>query len=221
MPGIRVFKGRGSRSRPTKGTMGADDANTSVGSTLSTSDQFDIVVVKKVRSPVGSWGSHDDNSTVSSITTDERRAYRNYYSFHGFSTPERRAGREAASDSSSWCCCGAMNSPTTTETENAVVAGDGAPEVTVAKKTTDNSSEWVCLGSAARTTCIDAKPLVKVVKKGNVDRDNSLFDTLSEDADDLAPDKQKKAWRESIRRALPWKRKQMTRKEMVYMQDAY
>lgn len=219
MPGIRVFKGRGSRLRPNKESMKSDD---SVGSTLSTSDQFDIVIVKKVRSPAGSWGSRDDSSTVSSITTDERRVYRNYYSFQTFNTNRTRMGEggDASEDSSWWCCC--AQSTSTGETENSGVDADGNKEVTVAKKTTDNSSEWVCFGSSSRkATSAVPKPLVKKVKKSNVDRDNSLFDTLSEDDDDQAAETRKKQWRDSIRRALPWKRKQMTRKEMVYMQDAF
>lgn len=121
---MKLFKTGSGRSRPVPEPAQQPD-DSSIGSELSSRDQFDIVVRRQLNAVTanrtlsrndpqkprqsGFFGylNNDDidNSTVSSITVDEAKK------FGLFHNPRNRGFAEDSSNSS-WCCCSDNTAPT-------------------------------------------------------------------------------------------------------------
>lgn len=201
-----------------RGHGGGDDE--SLGSSISTKDQFDIVVqvkMEKKESLATSFSFSADDTTVSSITTEEV-----YY------TPSRKIIMKedtASVSSSSWCCCSTAATEATadaTDITHSLLSSHKSSEKQEASNQQTQSSVWGCC------TAISDIPVVPQTKRPNksdlaVPRSNSLFDSLCEEEFDLVENKQTthgiKRIRKSLRSVLSWNNRRLTKREMEYMRS--
>jgi hypothetical protein len=204
---MRLFKGQNGRFRPRAGKPAVSRTepqhdNRSIGSELAIHDQFDIIVHKYEEK---GWKIFEsDNSTVSSMATDDHR-YSHYYS--SSSVPSSAA--------SSWCCCSG-NTELTEETDNTLLLSRtqnyGSPTI-------ENQSqpEWRLCGprvqeSQPESLNIDTTDnMVKLLETSD-NKDIALFDSLSEEEGvehyKHRKESGKRKWRSSlIRKAMLWKKK--------------
>ena len=216
---FRVQTGVGGATRfglRSKSTVRQSDD--SIGSSISPTDQFDIIVPYKT--PPGTWklmgDQRDDDTEVSSITTDEYRYRRRS---HNMTYP-------ASTASSSFCCCSAMpTDSTTTPTDNTLITSRAPPPSDVAairdiyeasddkNATTTPALEFMnCCGPTEQPmACPYKRNTNNKSEIRTLNRSNSLFDAISEDEDLDLPGgggTGMKRIGKTLRRAIPWKRKQ-------------
>jgi hypothetical protein len=139
-----------------------------VGSELSVTDQFDVVI--PVKSPRLPWRSASDDTSVSSITTDERRSYyyRQYYQQHGYYLQQQHRspygtygdGQDASclhSFARGMCCCSNSHENTTIDpsirqtSDNTMVAtqGQSRSSYAIARPPSFQGSQRVSVASPA------------------------------------------------------------------------
>ena len=134
---MKLFKTGSGKTRP-QPEPAQQPADASIGSALSSRDQFDVIVLRqsndvtasrtlsrnhqqKLRSGglLGYFGHDDlDHSTVSSITVEENKK------FGLFHSPKNR-GFSNASAHSSWCCCSDNTAPTEHTADNNTLMQSG------------------------------------------------------------------------------------------------
>ena len=217
---------------------GHGGANDSIGSSISERDQFDIIVRHKNKASNASKGWNfleRDDTTVSSITTVEelfylqqqrklREAEDQAASKAGTSDPG--LGKSYLSESSSWCCC--TSSTTTNATAADTVNSNSLLSSkqwstkqanTVSKKQDEEpletSAMWSCCSGISDLPAVNGVYGGKNIKKDEtsmqLNRDNSLFDALSDEEDGIAgTDSELKAYkkgrrlRKSLKKVLSW-----------------
>jgi hypothetical protein len=205
---MRLFKGR----RKSVSTEAHHD-NRSIGSELAIHDQFDILVPE---SEEKGWRIFEsDNSTVSSITTDDHR----YGGSHYYSGSDPLTSQFYRSNGASWCCCSG-NTDLTEETDNTLLFSrkqnyDSPPTL----ENQESHPEWRCCGPRVQETQpeslnVDTDNMVRLLGTSDKKDIVSLFDSLSEE-DDVdhykhhKKDHGKRKWHSSLmRKAMVWKKKQ-------------
>lgn len=180
-----------------------DEGGGSIGSALSLKDQFDILVPIKIkdRPTVGGARGEEDESDISSVTTDEHKKMLKYL----YHTRAQRLGL-CTSAATGWCCFSEMSSSKNNNVSpHAVMGGKHKKKKNRGKNQSQN-------GTIGHPVSID--------KTCDVSRSQySLFDALSEDDDeddtmvrsattedpgDHSMIKRKRSWRVSIRKKMPW-----------------
>lgn len=188
---MRLLRGLQLIGRPGTPKGNRDDA--SIGSTISAGDQFEILVGHKAYS-VTTWppfGSSDETD-ISSITTEY------------IQSPIFENGTSSrASGTSSWCCCSNSTDHSALDSENTLVLTKGGLETTWSNCCTDVRDAPT---GGKRPTDGSRSAATSIMRTG------SLFDILHEEEDDspevIHSDKGMTKLRKSLRRALPWGRKQ-------------
>ena len=179
-----------------------DGAESSIGSQLAPADQFDIIVRKK---GAKGWQLFEkDDSTVSSITTDDRRLYRFHSGYYG---SPRRTG--VSSIATSMCCCTGKTEGTV-ETENTLLHNDDGK--------TDQATNGFCCFNRPHRPSLETPDDELMLSRTRTKDLASLFDNLSDtdgDQDDLKNniDQQgmsssKRKWPSfKVPKRLSWKKK--------------
>lgn len=164
----------------------------SIGSALSLSDQFDILVPIKIPDKQGREGSSDD-SDISSITADEHQKMLKYFYQNRF-----RQTSLCLSSNDGWCCF--TESPISEKgsivgkkkKKEAKITPSSAPALSV---------DRTCDVSRSQFSLFDALSDEASVGEGNPDATKEEHMKES----NLA---QQRSWRKSIRkRRMPWSRK--------------
>lgn len=187
---MKLFRRRRSGKRSTRGGRGT---NETIGSELSTTDQFEIFVPSP-KAPSNSFFFADDQTAVSSITTDEKPSY--YY--------RQFQASQQGSSVCSWCCC---STDPTVASDNTLVGSQtyrttsalaSHPESAYpTAESAPKSSPWCC--GSEEPAKVEEAP---VEEKATEVASTALFDTLSEDDGDTNR-KTKRSWRR------PWKRREV------------
>lgn len=194
-----------------------------IGSAIDTKDQFDILIPNNHRSgALTNWRFVERSDTmVSSITTEEIRL-----------KPSQKATRTGSE--TSWCCCSSGTPRTTcTDTENTLLApaitSKSNKKSSSGQQTQQRQEQEEDLGWSAWCNVMGdpvptgdeaapaippnyknmpsaTRPTSKQEYMAELNRNNSLFDPLSdeEDGPEVHATPGKKL-RQNIRRALPWK----------------
>lgn len=206
-----------------RGTARASQAPTaevaSIGSELSESDQFDIIVPAPTEKGTGLFshfgGSGDDQSDISSITTHDRH----------YSKSRRRLDDKSTTVEGglfTTCCYGTTAASSTNNASDSMLVGDPKTEATAVtggeSRAGSSFFEWNCCNPKTETGDI-IKPRSKTHKDrdsvSSVNRQSSLFDSMISDDDDqqlretetVSRIKRKKgSWKPSLRKAMPWRR---------------
>jgi hypothetical protein len=202
---MRLFKGS-SRFRPGRGSSGKHgsmkEEESTIGSELSDSDQFDIILQGKIhKNWYGREGVVSGGSDVSSITNHEHRSRKHTYK---------------NSDESGWntCCYSANGTETTSASMHPAQAKASIPS---AEKSQSDCYTWNC---CSPSSVADGLPSGKKSKRMNsprsLNRTSSLFDVgYSDDESDCEETDEsgnkKRSWKPSFRRALPWRRNKKNR----------
>lgn len=179
-----------------KGTSAAGDQE-SIGSDLSESDQFFIVLRGKEKHK--SWASKGDDSTVSSITIADMNPGCTFP--RGYEASQMNTVRKTKG----WCCYSSVGTEPTAASDNTMYASVTS-ENREMLKIDDSSAGCFLLECCNRrdplpSTCVKPKP------REYLDRANALFDAMEDEEDDGR--RLKRIWRPSIRRAMSsWKRRQ-------------
>ncbi|GKY96567.1 hypothetical protein MPSEU_000616300 [Mayamaea pseudoterrestris] len=192
MAGATRFNLRGSKSH----ARGPSDED-SLGSSISPTEQFDIIVPLKMQPATAPWkflgDQRDDDTDVSSITTDEYR-YRRRNSAHS----------SYQTSSSTFCCCSNMPTETGTATDNTLIASRSPPlsddaairDIYEADNVQPiqngaNAYEFInyCNPMGCEPPTLMACPYQPSAKQTtgegrSLNRSNSLFDAISEDDQD-------------------------------------
>lgn len=213
----RLFRGtagRGRNHKRSKKHRDHPDDVPSIGSALSSRDQFEIVVIKKKIEDVppprskknksnmfSSIFSYDgsDSSTVSSITAYDRAFYQKSHS-------NNRGSSVGTSSTMSWCCC----TDTTSTSEDAT-------NTLMLSRTHSFAATTHAAASYYAPSSWSTAPAVQPVRRGTflrrnrqppqqqqqrptIKSDRSLFDNLSDDENDHLNNKRK------LRRVFSFKR---------------
>jgi hypothetical protein len=218
---MRLFRGQGGVSssalfglRGSKSNV-KQSSDDSIGSSISPTDQFDIIVPYKT-SP-GTWkfigDQRDDDTEVSSITTDEYRYRRR----------SPNVSYQASTASSSFCCCSTMPTESITPTDNTLITSRAPPPSDTAairdiyeagdplNDAPSNALEFMnCCGPTEQPLACPYKRSTQKGEGRTLNRSNSLFDAISDDEDQESPNGAGiKRFGKTLRRAIPWKRKQI------------
>lgn len=220
---MRIFRGQAGAASGARFSLKGFKGETklleeaSIGSSIASSDQFDIIVPYKTQP--GTWKvageQRDDDTDVSSITTDEHRLKRRNSQLNNYTS----------SANSSFCCCSAMTSEPATPTDNTLITSRIPPPSDVAairdiyeasddKNKAVNSSGFeflTCCGPTEQPmACPYDNASTQRAETLKVNRSNSLFDAIT-DEDDVEHHKGPgKRLGKTLRRAILWKRKQHT-----------
>jgi len=217
---MKLFRGKSAKHQQPNEPV--EQAEESIGSELSTRDQFDIIVRKSSNNATAnrtlskrdqpkngnrsllSYFSNDagsDNSTVSSITLDDR--HRRSFNFFHSSRQSVDSGR------TSWCCCADNTEPTEfalTDANTLMLStrsyrsGMGEPYTqeryrAIQEQQMHQRQKWYngcapeCVPEAVGTKSKMRRPRLfrggkSMSKTSGSIMSSSLFDTLSEDWDD-------------------------------------
>jgi hypothetical protein len=194
----------------------------SIGSELSSRDQFEIVVPKKLDGQNGAkkktnasfinmFGNDADSSTVSSITAHDHKAL---YRF----TRGYRKDADAMSLGTSWCCCCTDTTTSTSDATNTLLAQHSFghsishPQPQYQQGTNLCGPDFEPVPPSRRPKLLARKNRRTSTKTGA----SSLFDTLTDDELDERTARSRRRFRRqqsklskapSFRHALTWKRK--------------
>jgi hypothetical protein len=214
----RIFRGpagRGGNHKRSKKHHDHPDDVPSIGSALSSRDQFEIVVIKKKIEDVppprskknksnvfSSIFSYDgsDSSTVSSITAYDR-------AFQQTSHSTNRGSSVGTSSTMSWCCCTDTTSTNEDATNTLMMSRTrsfAASTQAAASHYVPTSENWstapaVKPGSERRGTFLRRNRQAQQQRPA-IKSDRSLFDNLSDDENDHLNNKRK------LRRVFSFKR---------------
>jgi len=217
---MRLFRGHGGHGHGGGGGGGlfhlrgskSQRCDESIGSAIDTKDQFDInVPVAPQRSnsiPLQKWRFVERTDTaVSSITTEDVRGggYNPYQ--------ERNPSNSPKSQSSSWsCCCSGTSHPAdpcNDTADNTLLHSSAKPQ----REEPEPTTGWMCCDGGGAPEELGG-PQCKISKPSGfpeINRNNSLFDPLSDDEDgpEMPPQHRvkMKLLQQKVRQALPWKKR--------------